>query len=172
MRSIDTAGMSTLNRLSRRSASKSAADLHVAASRRSRREAVDRHTWSFRMIAAAPGSIRSSNSDPPQDGCADGQPSRPRDVDRWVLAPRHRVDVTIRSGAPHEPPGRPPSARTIARLMTLKRDHLTKAETLTVAVIEKGAPALGAFRPAGVASHYMIASANRTGGKDGESFVD
>ncbi len=56
--------------------------------------------------------------------------------------------------------------------MTLKRDHLTKAETLTVAVIEKGAPALGAFRPAGVASHYMIASANRTGGKDGESFVD
>lgn len=37
---------------------------------------------------------------------------------------------------------RPPSARTIARLMTLKRDHLTKAETLTVAAIEQGAPAL------------------------------
>jgi len=37
---------------------------------------------------------------------------------------------------------RPPSARTIARLMTLKRDHLTKAETLMVAAIEQGAPAL------------------------------
>jgi transposase len=37
---------------------------------------------------------------------------------------------------------RPPSARTLAGLMTLKRDHLTKAETLTLAAIEKGAPAL------------------------------
>jgi transposase len=37
---------------------------------------------------------------------------------------------------------RPPSARTIAPLMTLKRDHLTRAETLTVAAIEQGAPAL------------------------------
>jgi hypothetical protein len=41
---------------------------------------------------------------------------------------------------------RPPSARTLARLMTLKRDHLTKAETLTVAAIEKGAPALAEAR--------------------------
>ncbi|BDA83955.1 transposase [Aureimonas sp. SA4125] len=41
---------------------------------------------------------------------------------------------------------KPPSARTIARLMTLKRDHLTKAETLTIAVIEKGAPALAEAR--------------------------
>ncbi len=37
---------------------------------------------------------------------------------------------------------KPPSARTIARMMTLKRDHLTKAETLIVAAIEQGAPAL------------------------------
>lgn len=37
---------------------------------------------------------------------------------------------------------KPPSARTIARLMTLKRDHLTKAENLTVAAIEQSAPAL------------------------------
>lgn len=37
---------------------------------------------------------------------------------------------------------KPPTARTIAHLMTLKRDHLTKAETLTVAAIEQGAPAL------------------------------
>jgi transposase len=35
-----------------------------------------------------------------------------------------------------------PAARTIARLMTTKRDHLTKAETVTVAAIEKGVPAL------------------------------
>lgn len=37
---------------------------------------------------------------------------------------------------------RPPSARTIVRLMTLKRDHLTRAETLTVAAIEQGTPTL------------------------------
>lgn len=30
--------------------------------------------------------------------------------------------------------------------MTLKRDHLTKAETLTVAAIEQGAPALAEAR--------------------------
>ena len=41
---------------------------------------------------------------------------------------------------------RPPSARTIVRLMTLKRNHLTKAETLTVAAIEQGAPALAEAR--------------------------
>lgn len=37
---------------------------------------------------------------------------------------------------------KPPSARIIARMMTLKRDHLTKAETLIVAAMEQGAPAL------------------------------
>ena len=41
---------------------------------------------------------------------------------------------------------RPPSARTIARLMTLKRNHLTKAETLTVAAIEGGVPTLAEAR--------------------------
>lgn len=35
-----------------------------------------------------------------------------------------------------------PAARTIAKLMTTKRDHLTRAETVTVAAIEKGVPAL------------------------------
>jgi transposase len=35
-----------------------------------------------------------------------------------------------------------PSARTIARLMTIGRDSLTKAETVTVAAIESGAPTL------------------------------
>jgi len=42
--------------------------------------------------------------------------------------------------------GRPLSARTIARLMTLKRDHLTKAETLTAAAIAQGAPSLAEAR--------------------------
>jgi transposase len=41
---------------------------------------------------------------------------------------------------------RPPSARTIARFMMAKCDHLTKAETLTVAAIEGIAPALSEAR--------------------------
>ena len=39
-----------------------------------------------------------------------------------------------------------PSARSIARLMTLKRDHLTKAETVMVAAIEAGVPTLADAR--------------------------
>ncbi len=39
-----------------------------------------------------------------------------------------------------------PAARTIARLMTMKRDHLTKAETVTVAAIETGVPMLAGAR--------------------------
>jgi hypothetical protein len=35
-----------------------------------------------------------------------------------------------------------PSARTIARLMTIALDHLTKAQTVTIAAIEQGVPAL------------------------------
>lgn len=35
-----------------------------------------------------------------------------------------------------------PSARTIARLMTAARDHLSKAETVTIAAIEQGVPTL------------------------------
>jgi transposase len=35
-----------------------------------------------------------------------------------------------------------PSARTIARLMTAGRDHLSKAETVTIAAIEQGVPTL------------------------------
>ena len=37
---------------------------------------------------------------------------------------------------------RVPSARTIARLMTVGRDHLSKAETVTIAAIEQGVPTL------------------------------
>jgi len=35
-----------------------------------------------------------------------------------------------------------PSARTIARLMTVKRDHMNKADTVTVAAIQAGVPSL------------------------------
>ena len=42
-----------------------------------------------------------------------------------------------------------PSARTIARLMTMARDHLSKADTVTVAVIEARVPML-------VGARYLI----------------
>jgi transposase len=35
-----------------------------------------------------------------------------------------------------------PSARTIARLMTTARDQLSKADTITIAAVEAGVPAL------------------------------
>ncbi len=37
---------------------------------------------------------------------------------------------------------RAPSARTIARLMTISRDSLSKSESVTVAAIESGVPQL------------------------------
>jgi transposase len=39
-----------------------------------------------------------------------------------------------------------PSARTIARMLTVGRDHLTKAETVTVTAIETEVPALSEAR--------------------------
>ena len=42
--------------------------------------------------------------------------------------------------------GRAPSARTIARLLTIGRDQLTKAQTITVAAIERGVVALAEAR--------------------------
>jgi transposase len=42
--------------------------------------------------------------------------------------------------------GRAPSARTIARLLTIGRDQLSKAQTLTVAAIERGVAALAEAR--------------------------
>lgn len=42
--------------------------------------------------------------------------------------------------------GYAPAARTIARLLTTERDHLTKAETVTVAAIESGVTSLAAAR--------------------------
>src|SRR6202012_3060978 len=49
-----------------------------------------------------------------------------------------------------------PSARTIARLMTIGRDLLTKAETVTVAAIETGVPTLVEAREIIAAFPLMI----------------
>ncbi len=51
---------------------------------------------------------------------------------------------------------RAPSARTIARLMTIGRDSLSKSETVTVAAIECGVPVLVAAREIITAFQSMI----------------
>jgi transposase len=51
---------------------------------------------------------------------------------------------------------RAPSARTIARLLTVGRNDLTKSETVTVAAIESGAPLLVAAREVIAAFQAMI----------------
>ena len=51
---------------------------------------------------------------------------------------------------------RVPSARTIARLMTIERNDLTKAETLTVAAVETGVPSLVEARQIIDGFHLMI----------------
>jgi transposase len=49
-----------------------------------------------------------------------------------------------------------PSARTIARLMTFGRDHLTKVEAVTISAIENGVPALVEAREIVAGFHAMI----------------
>jgi transposase len=49
-----------------------------------------------------------------------------------------------------------PSARTIARLMTVGRDTLSKAETITVAAVEAGVPTLVEAREIVAEFHGMI----------------
>ena len=51
---------------------------------------------------------------------------------------------------------RTPSARTIARLMTIGRDALTKAETVTVATVEGGVPLLVEAREIIAAFQVMV----------------
>lgn len=51
---------------------------------------------------------------------------------------------------------RTPSARTIARLMTVGRDRLSKAETVTVAAVETAVPSLVAAREIIAAFQAMI----------------
>ena len=49
-----------------------------------------------------------------------------------------------------------PSARTLARLLTVGRDHLSKADTVTVAAIEGGVPILVEARTLLDRFHAMV----------------
>ena len=57
---------------------------------------------------------------------------------------------------------RVPSARTIARLMTISRDNLSKAETLIVAAVEEGVPSLVDAREIIADIHWMIRKKEQT----------
>ncbi len=72
-----------------------------------------------------------------------------RVVGEW--ATRRRRSETAGEGL-----RRIPSARTIARMMTMARDHLSKADTVTVAAVEAGAPELVAARTMVDRFHAMI----------------
>lgn len=73
-----------------------------------------------------------------------------RVVGEWATRRRHADKVDI------ERLRRIPSARTIARLMTTGRDSLTKTQTVTIATIESGVPALVEAREIVAAFHIMI----------------
>jgi len=73
-----------------------------------------------------------------------------RVVSEW--ASRRRRAEKVDSGAL----GRAPSARTVARLMTIARDGLSKAQTVTVAAIEGGVPLLVEARDIIAAFQAMV----------------
>lgn len=73
-----------------------------------------------------------------------------RIVSEWATR-RRRAERTDASSLT-----RTPSARTIARLMTICRDDLTKAETISIAAIEAGVPALVETRELIADFHAMI----------------
>ncbi|MGQ0484546.1 MAG: ISL3 family transposase [Hyphomicrobiales bacterium] len=56
-----------------------------------------------------------------------------------------------------------PSGRTIARQMTIARGSLSKAETVTIAAIESGLPALVEARETIAGFHHLIRTKNVTG---------
>ena len=67
-------------------------------------------------------------------------------------ATRRRRSEKVDAGVLH----RVPSARTIARLLTIGRNDLSKAETVTVAAIETGVPLLVEARRIIDGFHLMI----------------
>jgi transposase len=73
-----------------------------------------------------------------------------RVVGEWTTRRRRSEKVDVESLH------RIPSARTIARLMTVGRDTLSKAETITVAAVEAGVPTLVEAREIVVQFHLMI----------------
>ena len=80
----------------------------------------------------------------------------PRVVSEWATR-RRRADK-----ASDQQLQRIPAARTIAKLMTTKRDHLTRSETVTVAAIEKGVPILADARVLVDRFQTMIRQKNET----------
>jgi transposase len=75
-----------------------------------------------------------------------------RTVTEWATRRRRSEQVCADTLA------RVPPARRIARLMTIGRDHLTKAETVLVAAIEAGVPELARSRQIVDDFHKMIRS--------------
>ncbi|GLK82781.1 hypothetical protein GCM10017653_08500 [Ancylobacter defluvii] len=73
-----------------------------------------------------------------------------RVVTEWTTR-RRRADAA-RGGALN----RTPSARTLARLMTIARDKLSRSETVPIAAIESGVPSLVEAREIIAAFHTMI----------------
>ena len=73
-----------------------------------------------------------------------------RVVGEWATRRRRAEQANI------ERLQRVPSARTLARLLTTGRDRLTKAETLTVAAVEGGVPALVEARDVCASFQAMI----------------
>ena len=73
-----------------------------------------------------------------------------RVVGEWATRRRHadRLDL--------ERLQRVPSARTLARLLTTARDSLSRPQTVTIAAIETGVPALVKAREIIAAFHVMI----------------
>ena len=72
-----------------------------------------------------------------------------RVVTEWVTR-RRRIDSTDNALS------RAPAARTIARMMTIGRDQLSKSETVTVAAIEDGVPTLVEAREIVAAFQTML----------------
>ena len=71
-------------------------------------------------------------------------------VAEWATRRRRAETVS------HQQLQKVPAARTIAQLMTTKRDHLTKAETVTVAAIEQSVAMLADARALVGRFHAMI----------------
>nr|WP_187399187.1 hypothetical protein [Bradyrhizobium paxllaeri] len=69
--------------------------------------------------------------------------------------------IDLRTASNVENLHRIPSARTIARLMTVGQDTLSKAETVTVAAIEAGVPTLVEAREIIAEFHLMIRRRSR-----------
>jgi transposase len=73
-----------------------------------------------------------------------------RVVSEWATRRRRAESVSLQQLQ------KVPSARSIARLMTMARDHLSKADTVTVAALEAGVPALTEARKLVDRFHTMI----------------